>query len=228
MIPTRFRTHGAWKKAATQQGARRFDGDAMFDVAHAPDGNVMGEWNGSNGIGWVSGHFVGQPKASRRLLRAGIPDGSVGYPNPTTTDEKLRIAIGRLGDMAIGEWDGETGTVRELALVPGRDVKHNPAYRGRLSPRVLGLLRDAMIAATPHVDNLVGIITNDPRVKDKAMRLRWDMLWTGQRLARNDAMREVYAEGANDEHIDTALRQIARELNVPWQGATGNPAEDEA
>jgi hypothetical protein len=427
MIPTRFKTYGAWKRAATQQGAKRFGGDQRVATAHSGH-NLVGEWSEAKGSGWVAGHFKGQSKASRKLLRYDIPDGSVGYrqnPRPANINataaemhavfgaqanrakyllemtpgelhaeavregvakpidldiimkdvgarEEIRLellamllpgvhsvqrlpaelsngatvmyvtrgssqhghgfmtvlkdgvvtyrtgwvndivqehgyhqnpklpSLGNapedharrglvtLGFMAIRmsrddwgsqdvqdladkadslglasssrgmframpeamsieptnrpmqvgkdvlsilndnkHWDSTVmeelrGVIDDID-VPGGDVfpRKNPSYRGRLSHGVYEGLRESMIAAQPHIDNLIGIITRDDRAwkpgRDPGMRLRWDMAYTGKRLLGNDIFTTAYNEGANDDHIDTALRQIAKELGVPWQ-----------
>jgi hypothetical protein len=50
--------------------------------------------------------------------------------------------------------------------------------------------------------------------KDPAKRLRWDLFWCGAFSTRPALMQEIYATGANDEHVDTALRRIVKELGV--------------
>jgi hypothetical protein len=41
-------------------------------------------------------------------------------------------------------------------------------------------------------------------------RLRWDILHTADRFHDGAVLKGLYAEGLNDEHIDTALRGIVR------------------
>ena len=44
--------------------------------------------------------------------------------------------------------------------------------------------------------------------KNPAMRARWDALHSVPYPIRSQLMSEIYANGCNDEHIDTALRRI--------------------
>lgn len=60
------------------------------------------------------------------------------------------------------------------------------------------------------------MLKQDTRVKDLAMRLRWDCFYaTGIRLGDGigcDGL-PVYAY-CHDEHVDTALRQIMKDLHI--------------
>lgn len=74
-------------------------------------------------------------------------------------------------------------------------------------------IRDAINALdrdkiTAHKEALRG----DGRVKDLEMRFRWDLLWASG-LSRwiSDTL---YPTGVNDDHIDTALRKVVRELGL--------------
>jgi hypothetical protein len=146
----------------------------------------------------------------------------------------------------VGEWDGAEGFVvgvlrgqsragRMLLRggMPGRDDASsasmgNPvAYRGKLSPHAYGLIRDAVVAASPYLQNIEGNILLEMErgrnVRDINKRLRWDALWVGARRAANNAFQAVYAEGANDDNIDAALRSIWRELEYPVLGTGDRP-----
>lgn len=68
------------------------------------------------------------------------------------------------------------------------------------------------IAAIP-ADTIAAIkshIASDPRVKDAAKRLRWDLSYAAGLTSY--ICDHVYAY-ADDAHVDTALRAIVRELN---------------
>lgn len=47
------------------------------------------------------------------------------------------------------------------------------------------------------------------QVKDLNKRYRWDLLWASGLSA---LITEMYDQGVNDSHIDTALRKIVKEL----------------
>lgn len=49
----------------------------------------------------------------------------------------------------------------------------------------------------------------DPKVKDINERFRWDCLWAAK--VPHETMSEIY-KYANDEHIDTVLKKIIKEL----------------
>ena len=84
----------------------------------------------------------------------------------------------------------------------------------KMLPEHLQTLRDA-IALIPasevleHQRNL----RNDPRVKDQAKRMRWDLLYGAMRsnLPRGWISNELYTY-LDDSHIDTALKSICNEL----------------
>ena len=44
-------------------------------------------------------------------------------------------------------------------------------------------------------------------------RFRWDMLWYGCRGDADFNISDLYADGVNDDHIDTVLRVIMKRLN---------------
>lgn len=49
----------------------------------------------------------------------------------------------------------------------------------------------------------------DPRVKDMEMRVRWDWFWASK--PGDFVTKELY-EYLDDRHIDTALKQIMKEI----------------
>jgi len=58
-------------------------------------------------------------------------------------------------------------------------------------------------------------LKSDPRVKDLEMRLRWDALWaTNKQNSTSAWMCANLYQYMNDDHIDTALRSIMKELNL--------------
>ena len=71
-----------------------------------------------------------------------------------------------------------------------RDTMRDYKYRDRIAEHRTALL-------------------NDPRVKDIEKRIRWDWLYASGLTAW--ICKELY-EYMNDEHIDTALRSIVKEL----------------
>ncbi len=50
----------------------------------------------------------------------------------------------------------------------------------------------------------------DPRTKDVAKRVRWDLLWSTPLATRQPWFDEVYTY-CEDDHVDTALRQYMKE-----------------
>ena len=70
-------------------------------------------------------------------------------------------------------------------------------------------------AMRPFTDKAVAhaeyLKTTTERVpKDPAMRLRWDWFWAAGLMEYGRDT--LYENGINDDHIDTALRSIVREL----------------
>lgn len=53
-------------------------------------------------------------------------------------------------------------------------------------------------------------LQTDPRVKDLEKRLRWDCLWS---VGLSRYLSDNIYSYANDDHIDTALKKIMKELN---------------
>lgn len=50
------------------------------------------------------------------------------------------------------------------------------------------------------------------RTKDVNMRYRWDLVWASDKGHRTRLFDALYADGLNDDHIDTALRRIVSPL----------------
>lgn len=61
------------------------------------------------------------------------------------------------------------------------------------------------------VENHKNALKHDVRVKDINVRLRWDLMYLIPRLNRVALFDEFY-EYLHDEHIDTALKQIIKNL----------------
>lgn len=57
-----------------------------------------------------------------------------------------------------------------------------------------------------------GDFYNADKVKDLNKRYRWDLLWLA--TDGTDIVDAVYAQGANDNHLDTVLRRIVAPLEV--------------
>jgi hypothetical protein len=45
-------------------------------------------------------------------------------------------------------------------------------------------------------------------------RFRWDMFWCGCRAYPGGLGFDLYADGVNDTHVDTVLRNVMVELNI--------------
>lgn len=56
---------------------------------------------------------------------------------------------------------------------------------------------------------------NDPRVKDLAKRIRWDLLWAALKLtpSAKETLDKIYEYG-HDGHVDTALKKIVAEFEL--------------
>ena len=48
-----------------------------------------------------------------------------------------------------------------------------------------------------------------------AVRFRWDMFYNGCRARPGGLSFELYDGGINDDHVDTVLRNVMKELNLP-------------
>lgn len=79
----------------------------------------------------------------------------------------------------------------------------------KIKPEHLAHMRKEISAISDErISAMRDAIAADGRVKDKAMRLRWDASYRAGLTAW--ICREVYSY-ANDDHIDTALRKILKE-----------------
>lgn len=56
-------------------------------------------------------------------------------------------------------------------------------------------------------------LAKDSRVKSLPMRLRWDAFWSAN--LSGWASEFLYKRGCNDKHIDTALREVMKQLGFP-------------
>lgn len=54
-------------------------------------------------------------------------------------------------------------------------------------------------------------LKNDSRVKDLDKRFRWDLFWEIKAAERSKLVDDLY-EYMNDDHIDTALKNIVKEV----------------
>lgn len=86
----------------------------------------------------------------------------------------------------------------------------------KMTPENYATLRDAIRfiwSAEKHEAHRQFII-NEGKAKDIEKRLRWDWFWYAQGwLPLNFTTEKLYGEnGLNDDHIDTALRAIIKEL----------------
>ncbi len=79
--------------------------------------------------------------------------------------------------------------------------------------RIESLMR-AKFQATGQADILAykAKLALDPRVKDQAKRFRWDLFWAATQGDNRIESSDLYAGELNDDHVDTALRAIVRDL----------------
>lgn len=47
-----------------------------------------------------------------------------------------------------------------------------------------------------------------------AVRFRWDLFWNGCRARPGGLSFNLYDGGINDDHVDTVLRNVMKELNL--------------
>lgn len=82
----------------------------------------------------------------------------------------------------------------------------------KIRPEHYEVIRLAIQRITPDMRaHMAATATADPRVKDLAKRIRWDLLWfTGLTKWLCDT---VYPY-ADDSHVDAALRAIVKELEL--------------
>jgi hypothetical protein len=87
------------------------------------------------------------------------------------------------------------------------NTKIKPEHFAQLRAGILALVNDKPEAVRLHHE----AIKADVRVKDVALRFRWDLL-NAAKLTEL-LCREIYGY-ANDAHVDTALRAIMREVQL--------------
>ena len=83
----------------------------------------------------------------------------------------------------------------------------------KIKPEDYIIMRDAIakIGESMNLSSYFQSLREDPRVKDPNKRLRWDLMWAA--VSPVWICDNVYPY-ANDDHIDTALRQIVKEMGV--------------
>ena len=81
-------------------------------------------------------------------------------------------------------------------------MKIKPEHYAHLRNAIASLPREKLLA---HKEALAG----EPNIKNLDMRFRWDCLWATRQSAW--FYDNVYTY-AHDDHIDTALRNIVKEL----------------
>lgn len=79
----------------------------------------------------------------------------------------------------------------------------------KITPEHYSHLREAMRPKLPLVAEHLVAVAKDSRVKSPPMRTRWDWLYAS---GLTPWICDNLYKYANDEHIDTALRAIAKEL----------------
>lgn len=55
---------------------------------------------------------------------------------------------------------------------------------------------------------------NDQRIKDLNKRVRWDCFWIAARTNREELDKLELYSYLNDDHIDTALKKIMKEIGI--------------
>jgi hypothetical protein len=70
-------------------------------------------------------------------------------------------------------------------------------------------MKDAINAIAPRMSDMRVRIASDPRVKDAAKRLRWDCAYAA---GLSGYMCDTIYKYADDNHIDTALRMIMKDM----------------
>ncbi len=67
-----------------------------------------------------------------------------------------------------------------------------------------------------NLDNHRRVIVAEGKAKDAEKRLRWDLFYACNKIERAnmnaDFAERAYADGLNDNHIDTALKAVIRKL----------------
>ncbi len=81
----------------------------------------------------------------------------------------------------------------------------------KITPEDYAILRNEIsMLPSDEISQLKEKVKNDPRVKDPAKRLRWDLAYCA---GLNSWICAVLYQYLDDSHIDTALRKVVKELN---------------
>jgi hypothetical protein len=86
----------------------------------------------------------------------------------------------------------------------------------KMSKTKYGYLRDAIHDAVKYAETESGKSIKEwhegyLKVKISEKRFRWDLYWMAQQYLYHE-LRDKICEGLTDDHIDTALRRIVKEL----------------
>lgn len=82
------------------------------------------------------------------------------------------------------------------------------------------------VLSHPQWPTHVQMVIDSGKFKDLNKRLRWDALYAAQNigvLPKRFVVDEVYPNGANDDHIDSALKWIMADLGVTYSNVKNNP-----
>lgn len=71
-------------------------------------------------------------------------------------------------------------------------------------------------AMAPLKGKVEALLASNPSAAGKPMRLRWDWAWAA---GLGPVFTAWYRNDVNDEHLDTGLRQVVRELGLPQLAA---------
>lgn len=82
----------------------------------------------------------------------------------------------------------------------------------KIRPEHYAYLRDALAPLAPEIPERRAAITAEGRAHDVEKRLRWDLLYAARLTPW--ICDTLYVYEVNDEHIDTALRAILKEIEV--------------
>ena len=82
----------------------------------------------------------------------------------------------------------------------------------KIQPDHIAHMREAIAPLAPKLMPHFTAVTNNAAAKNPAMRTRWDALYAA---GLGKWICDTLYSYANDEHIDTALRSIMRDLNLP-------------
>ena len=72
-------------------------------------------------------------------------------------------------------------------------------------------LKNVILLSKDKINLYRQAIIKEGTAKDIEKRLRWDLLWSIPDNIRTSLINQIYTY-ANDEHIDTALKKLVREL----------------